>query len=90
MAKRRLADRKDGDLALARHEVAPVSWESPLAAELVAAGAGDDAELVAAAQALMNLLDEAGSQSGKYTVHIQNSRGVQVGDHNTQHNRFDA
>jgi hypothetical protein len=86
--KKRLAAQPDGDLVLARHESAPQAWEGPLAAELSAAGAGDDPELVATAQALMSLVDEAGSRSGKYAVAIRDSQGVQVGDHNTQTNTF--
>jgi hypothetical protein len=58
-------------------------------AELVsAAGADADADLVAAAQALMRLVDAAGQAAGKYQVVVQSSQGVQVGDHNTQHNTF--
>jgi secreted protein with Ig-like and vWFA domain len=59
-----------------------------LAAELSAAGADSDAELIAAAQALMELADQAGYQSGKYHVDARGSQGVQVGDHNAQHTVF--
>jgi hypothetical protein len=38
---------------------------------------------VGAAQALMSLVDEAGSRSGKYLVAVHGSQGVQIGDHNT-------
>lgn len=88
LVKKRLATRVDGELVLARHEEAPLAWEGPLVAELTAAGAADDAGLVAAAQALMGLIDEAGSRAGKYAIQVQRSQGVQVGDHNTQHNVF--
>jgi RIP homotypic interaction motif len=89
LVKKRLAGRQDGELVLARHENAPETWEGPLAAELMAAGAENDASLVAAAQALMNLIDEPGSRAGKYTVYVRGSQGVQIGDYNTQHNTFD-
>jgi hypothetical protein len=36
----------------------------------------------------MRLVDEAGSAAGKYQVVVHGSHGVQVGDHNTQHNTF--
>ena len=36
----------------------------------------------------MNLVDEAGSRTGKYAVTVRDSQGVQVGDHNTQTNTF--
>ncbi len=90
LVARRLAGRRDGELVLVRHEEAPEAWEGPLVAELTAAGAADDAGLVAAAQALMSLVDEVGSRAGKYDVRVQHSQGVQVGDHNTQHNIFGA
>ena len=87
MVKRRLAG---GDLVLDRHEHAPDTWRAPLEAELTAAGAGGDAELVAAARALMELVDAAGSRAGKYAVDVRGSQGVQIGDHNTQDNVFNA
>lgn len=85
---RRLAGRPDGDLVLARHEAAPQTWQAPLAAELAGAGAEGDESLTAAARALMELLDAAGSRAGKYQVTVSGARGVQVGDHNTQTNTF--
>jgi RIP homotypic interaction motif len=88
LVTKRFTDRPKAELVLAEHESAPQTWEKPLAAELSAAGAGDDADLAAAAQALMSLLDEAGSRSGKYLVTVHSSQGVQVGDHNTQTNTF--
>lgn len=90
LVKRRLVGRPDGKLALDRHEQAPQTWQRPLEAELTAAGAGGDAELVAAAKALMELADAAGSRAGKYTVDVRGSQGVQIGDHNTQDNVFNA
>ncbi len=88
LVKKRFADRPKGELVLAQHEAAPQTWQAPLAAALSAAGAGSDADLVAAAQALMCLADEAGSRSGKYVVTVRDSQGVQVGDRNTQTNIF--
>lgn len=89
-ARRRLAGRPDGELALERYEQAPDTWRAPLAAELEAAGAGGDVDLVAAAKALMELADAVGSQAGKYAVDVRGSQGVQVGDHNRQGNVFHA
>jgi len=88
LAKKRFAGRPDGELVLARYEAAPQTWEAPLSAELAAAGADSDAELIAAAQELMTLIDEAGSRTGKYTVDARGSQGLQVGDHNIQRNTF--
>ncbi len=84
LASRVLAGRKKGELVLAEHEQAPEVWAKPLAEELRAAGAAGNADLLAAAQLLLGLLDAAGTAAGKYLVTIQNSQGVQVGDHNTQ------
>jgi hypothetical protein len=88
LVKKRFAGRSEGELVLTRHEAAPQVWEAPLAAELSAAGTEGDADLVAAAQVLMSLLDEGGSRVGKYAVTVHNSQGVQVGDRNTQTNTF--
>jgi hypothetical protein len=90
LVRKRLAERPDGELVVARHEQAPGIWEAPLIAELTAAGVSSDADLVAAAQALMSLTDAAGSRAGKYTVNVQGSQGMQVGDHNEQRNVFNT
>jgi hypothetical protein len=88
LVSKRFAGRAKAELVLAEHRAAPQTWGKPLAAELFAAGAESDADLVAAAQALMSLVDEAGSRAGKYVVTVRDSQGVQVGDHNTQTNIF--
>jgi hypothetical protein len=88
LVTRRFAGRAKAELVLAEHQATPQTWEKPLAAELSAAGAESDADLVAAAQALMSLVDEAGTRAGKYGVTVRDSQGVQVGDHNTQTNIF--
>jgi hypothetical protein len=88
LVKKRFAGRPDGELVLAKYEAAPQTWEAPLTAELVAAGAHSDRELIASAQQLMSLIDEAGSQMGKYVVDAKGAQGVQVGDRNIQRNTF--
>jgi hypothetical protein len=88
LVRKRLGGRPEAELVLARHEQAPQTWQAPLMAELDEAGAGRDADLVAAAEALMHLLDEAGARAGKYTVDVRGAQGVQIGDRNTQHNVF--
>jgi hypothetical protein len=42
--------------------------------------AGHDLDLVAAAQALMNLVDEGEARAGKYTVDVRGAQGVPIGD----------
>lgn len=73
---------------LAEHEADPETWQAPLAKKLTDSGAADDAALVAAAKALMDLVDAAGARAGKYNVTIKDSEGVQIGDHGVQINRF--
>jgi hypothetical protein len=90
LVRKRLAGRPDAEVVLARHEQAPQTWQAPLTAELGEARADQDPGLVAAAQALMNLVDEAGARGGKYTVDVRGGQGVQIGDHNRQDNVFHA
>ena len=90
LVRKRLAGRPDAEVVLARHEQAPQTWQAPLTAELGEAGADQDPGLVAAAQALMSLVDEAGARAGKYTVDVRGGQGVQIGDHNRQDNVFHA
>jgi hypothetical protein len=68
LARRRLAGRPGGELVLSRHEQDPQVWDKPLVQELTEAGADGDPALVTAAQALMQLLDAAGSAAGRYQV----------------------
>jgi hypothetical protein len=88
LAKKPIAGRPDGELALERHKAAPRKWKSVLAGELTEAGAANDTDLVAAAIALMELLDEAGARTGKYNMPISDSKGVQVADGNIKVNRI--
>ena len=88
LVTKRFAGRPKGELVLAEYEGTPQISEAPLVTELSAAGVEGDADLVAAAQALMSLVDEEGARSGKYLVTVHDSQGVQVGDHNTQTNTF--
>lgn len=88
LVHKRLAGRSSGEFVLKQHEQAPDIYEKPLVHELQEARAADDPDLIAAAQELMRLLDARGFQAGKYVVNIQDSQGVQVGDHNTQVNNF--
>ena len=88
LARQRVACRPHGELALAEYRAAPQKWEGLLSAELTETGAQSDIELIAAAKAVMELVDQQGAKSGKYAVAISNSQGVQVGDGNIQVNKF--
>ncbi|MDQ1305687.1 MAG: hypothetical protein QG671_1519 [Actinomycetota bacterium] len=90
--KERVAARFSGDtsreVVLAGHERQPEVWCSPLARALIESGAVEDQGAVEAAQRLLELLDEAGARQGRYVVDVRGAQGVQVGDHNSQINRF--
>lgn len=88
LARKRVAARPDGELALDRYEAAPDTWQPVLTAELTEAGADKDQDLLDAAKALMELVDRAGASQGKYNVTISGGQGVQVGDGNVQTNTF--
>jgi hypothetical protein len=88
LARKRLAGRPDAEVVLNRHEKSPDTWRVPLMEELGQAGAASDPGLLAAALALLRLIDEAGTKAGKYTVDARGSQGVVTGDGNVQINRF--
>jgi RIP homotypic interaction motif len=78
----------NGVAVLAEYEADPESFEKGLGKKLTQAGAGTDEALLAAAQAVLELLDRQGAKSGKYNVTITDSQGVQIGDYGTQTNTF--
>jgi hypothetical protein len=86
--KARFAGNASGEVALERYEQKPQQWAGALEAELVEVNADHDAVIVEAAQRVLGLVDPAGQQTGKYKVDLRGTQGVQVGDHNTQHNTF--
>lgn len=88
LVKKRLGGGPDAELVLTKHEQAPETWQAPLMAELAQTGAGRDYDLIAAANALLDLLGEAGGRTGKYTIDVREAQGVQIGDHNRQDNVF--
>jgi hypothetical protein len=88
LVTRRFRGNAGAELVLAEHQADPETYQAPLAKKLTEAGAANDADLVAAAEELMKLLDEPGAKSGKYNVKIKDSKGVMVGDGNIQVNRF--
>jgi hypothetical protein len=90
LVAKRVAGNPGAELALTEYEADPEHWETPLTAKLTQLGAAGDTELVAAANALMELVDGVGARAGKYNVEVANSTGVQVGDGNVQFNNFGA
>ena len=90
LVTKRLGGGPGAELVLAKHEGAPETWQAPLMAELAESGADGDHDLIAAAQALLDLVGDAGGRAGKYTVDVRGAQGVQIGDHNRQDNVFNA
>jgi hypothetical protein len=88
LATRKVAGNPGAEAALAEIEADPETWKAPLAVKLTQLGAANDQDLVTAAKAFMDLIDEAGAKAGKYNVTITNAHGVQIGDGNTQFNSF--
>jgi hypothetical protein len=86
--KGRFRGNAKAEATLADHQSDPETYAKPLAKQLTEAGAAGDDELVAAAKALLELVDQAGAKSSKYNVTIKDARGVYIGDHGTQTNTF--
>ena len=88
LVSRRFRGNASAEVVLAEYQADPDTYAPPLAKKLTEAGAADDADLVAAAKALMDLIDQAAAKSRKYNVTIKDSKGVQVGDRSFQINTF--
>jgi len=80
--RRRLGGGADG--AIEAYAGDPGGQSERLTRLLSAAGAGQDAQIVAAARRLLELADPA----GKYDVDLREAKGVVVGDGNVQVNHF--
>jgi hypothetical protein len=78
----------NAEAILVEFEADQDGYKGPLTKKLEAADADKDDALVAAAKALHELLDQQGGKSGKYAVTVNDSKGVMVGDGNTQTNTF--
>ena len=79
LARERLRGRPNGSMVLRQHAEDPKRWARPLAKALEAEGAGRDAGLVAAAQAVLQLTDAAGSSRGKYVLDADSPSGQAPG-----------
>jgi hypothetical protein len=90
LVRKRLGGRPGAELVFAEHEQAPETWQALLMVELAETGADGDRDLIAAAQALLDLISEADGRTGKYAVDVRGAQGVQIGDHNRQDNVFNS
>jgi hypothetical protein len=73
--------RLDPVAVLEAHETEPAKWTASLEDALRDNAADQDEDVLAAAKALLEKADPAGSAAGKYTVDLRGAQGVQVGDH---------
>lgn len=88
LLRRALTRQGRPDTVLDAVEAEPGTWQTELGEALTGARADQDPQVLAAARTLLALADPIGSQAGKYHVDTREAKGVQVGDHNTQHNTF--
>jgi hypothetical protein len=78
--RRRLAGRQRGLALLDADERDAGVWRTLLGNELVETGADRDEQILAAARRLLELVDPAGAETGKYAVEVSGGQGIQVGD----------
>jgi hypothetical protein len=74
LVRNRVCDQPGAELVLAQYEGDPGTWETPLAKMLHDTGAAVDANLLAVARALLELVDAVGTAEGKYDVTISGSQ----------------
>jgi hypothetical protein len=80
LIRRRFGGNREASAALDLSECQPAAPPGELARYLWAVGAETDEELIAAAQAVLRLVDPAGARTGKYEVTISGGKGIVVGD----------
>ena len=73
---RRVQDHPAGEVAVVEHAKDPETWSAPLAKTLTDANAGEDPDLLAAAQRLLQLLDPGGARAGTYNITASGDRSV--------------
>jgi hypothetical protein len=80
LLRRRFTGNRQAEAVLDQSERQPDADQALLAQHLRDAGAGDDEELIRAAQAVLEKADPAGARAGKYNVRITGGKGIVVGD----------
>ncbi|MGF2036695.1 MAG: hypothetical protein RMZ43_015505 [Nostoc sp. CmiVER01] len=89
LIKKRFESEPKAQMVLEEHETDPETYEAPLIKKLAEAGADQDAEIIKLAQELLKQLKPEESAAGKYNTVFQGEvKGIQVGDRNTQENKF--
>jgi len=86
--RRRLAGRVRGQRVLGAALDDAGVWRTKLAAELAESGAADAKAIGEAARRMLAMADPSGAPEEKYRIDARRVVGLQVGDHNTQHDTF--
>jgi hypothetical protein len=81
LLRRALNSQGHSDTVLDVVEAEPGTWQAELGEALTATRVDHDAQVLAAAQAVLAEADPAGNFAGKYLVDASAATGVQVGDH---------
>jgi len=79
---------QEAKILISNLEDDPETFQVPVEKKLSEFIPEPSAELVDKARVLYELLDKNGFDTGKYNVTVQDGKGVQVGDNNTQINKF--
>ncbi len=82
LLRKRFAGNAKAEEALADHEGDPDTYVKPLAKQLSDTGADQDAEIVAAAEAVVKTAHEMGVKT-KYNVTVTGGKVGIIGDHGT-------
>lgn len=77
-----------GALLADEYENDPETWQAALRRYVEREGAQRDPEVLELAVDLLYLVDERGSEQGRYNVTRRGSQAVQIGDNNVQNNTF--
>ncbi|MEH2441117.1 hypothetical protein [Nostoc sp.] len=89
LIKKKFESEPKAQMVLEEHETDPKTYEAPLKKKLAEAGVDRDAEIIKAAQELLKQEKPEESAAGKYNTVFQGEvKGIQVGDRNTQENKF--
>jgi hypothetical protein len=70
LVKRKLANKPEAEMVLAKHEEKPEVWEAPLKQALIEVGAERDGEIIEASRNLLTLINPQQAATGKYNVQI--------------------
>ena len=84
MLRRRFAGRRTAQRSLDFEGGDPAQWAALIGQDIMASGANRDAEILAAAHRLMDLV--GARRSGR--VYVSHAQGVQFGNFNVQNNNF--